>query len=43
MLFVIGIILGKYKQYMGILEAPIEKMGNIDGVPYSYLKKIKKK
>ena len=32
MLFVIGVFLGKYKHYLGILEHPIDKMGNIDGV-----------
>jgi len=32
MLFVIGVFMGKYKNYLGILEGPIEKMGNIDGV-----------
>ena len=32
MIFTIGCIFGKYKEYLGILQDPIEKMSNIDGV-----------
>ena len=32
MLFVIGVLLGLYKNYLGILENPIERMAKLDGV-----------